>query len=64
MDKIYPYSGRYRATIHMFSVPLTQMHKIKHLASTNICERMGRSKEHAKFERGTVIGYYSCNRSV
>lgn len=66
MKKRYPYRGRYRATINIFSVPLTQMYKIKHLATEsafkNICERMGCFKEHAEFEHSTVIGYYSCNR--
>lgn len=39
------------------------MCKINHVASqsafTNICERMGRSKELTESERGTVIG---CNK--
>ena len=38
------------------------MYKFKHLgiqtASTNICERMGRSQELSEFLRGTVIGCY------
>lgn len=33
-------------------------------AFTNICERMGRSKELTEFERGTVIGCHRCNKSV
>lgn len=30
----------------------------------NICEKMGRSKALAQFERGTVIGCHRCNKSV
>ncbi|CAI9553725.1 unnamed protein product, partial [Staurois parvus] len=33
-------------------------------ASTNICERMGRSQELSEFMRGTVIGCHLCNKSV
>ncbi|CAI9569878.1 unnamed protein product [Staurois parvus] len=33
-------------------------------ASTNICERMGRSQELSKFRHGTVIGCHLCNKSV
>ncbi|CAI9559447.1 unnamed protein product [Staurois parvus] len=33
-------------------------------ASTNICERMGRSQELSEFKRGTVIGYHLCNKSI
>ncbi|CAI9598698.1 unnamed protein product [Staurois parvus] len=33
-------------------------------ASTNICERMGRSQELREFERGTVIGCHLCNKSI
>ncbi|CAI9536264.1 unnamed protein product [Staurois parvus] len=33
-------------------------------ASTNICERMGRSQELSEFKRGTVIGCYLCNKST
>ncbi|CAI9614163.1 unnamed protein product [Staurois parvus] len=44
------------------------MYKIKHLgmqtASTNICERMGRSQELNEFKRGTVIGCHLCNKSI
>ncbi|CAI9573462.1 unnamed protein product [Staurois parvus] len=44
------------------------MYKIKHLgmqtASTNICERMGRSQELSEFKRGTVIGCHLCNKSI
>ncbi len=40
---------------------------MKHLgmqtASTNICERMGRSQELSEFQRGTVIGCHLCNKS-
>ncbi|CAI9606362.1 unnamed protein product [Staurois parvus] len=43
------------------------MYKIKHLgmqtASTNICERMGRSQELSEFKRGTVKSCYLCNKS-
>ncbi|CAI9622142.1 unnamed protein product [Staurois parvus] len=42
--------------------------KIKHLgmqtASTNICERMGRSQELSEFNRGTVIDCHLCNKSI
>ncbi|CAI9574908.1 unnamed protein product [Staurois parvus] len=33
-------------------------------ASTNICERMGRSQELGEFKRGTVIGCHLCNKSI
>ncbi|CAI9583697.1 unnamed protein product [Staurois parvus] len=33
-------------------------------ASTNICERMGRSQELSELKRGTVIGYHLCNKSI
>ncbi|CAI9568591.1 unnamed protein product [Staurois parvus] len=33
-------------------------------ASTNICERMGRSKELSEFKLGTVIGCHLCNKSI
>jgi len=46
------------------SLPWPQVYKSKHLgiqtASTNICERMGRSQELSKLHPGTVIG---CNKS-
>ncbi|CAI9586366.1 unnamed protein product, partial [Staurois parvus] len=32
-------------------------------ASTNICERMGRSQE-LKFKHGTMIGCHLCNKSI
>ncbi len=39
---------------------------MKHLgmqtASSNICERMGRSQELSEFQRGTVIGCHLCNK--
>ncbi|CAI9570322.1 unnamed protein product [Staurois parvus] len=35
-----------------------------HTASTNICERMGRSHELSEFKRGTVIGCHLCNKSI
>ena len=42
------------------SLPWPQVYKFKHLgmqtASTNICERMGRSQELSEVQRGTVIG--------
>ncbi|CAI9565756.1 unnamed protein product [Staurois parvus] len=33
-------------------------------ASTNICERMGRSQELNEFKRGTVIGCHLCKKSI
>ena len=49
------------------SLPCPQVHESKHLgmqtASTNICERMGRSQELSGFQRGTVIGPHLCNKS-
>ncbi|CAI9607827.1 unnamed protein product [Staurois parvus] len=33
-------------------------------ASTNICERMGRSQELSEFKGGTVIGCHLCNKSI
>ncbi|CAI9610709.1 unnamed protein product, partial [Staurois parvus] len=33
-------------------------------ASTNICERMGRSQELSKLKSGTVIGCHLCNKSI
>ncbi|CAI9613443.1 unnamed protein product [Staurois parvus] len=33
-------------------------------ASTNICERMGRSQELSEFKHGTVIGCHLCNKSI
>ncbi|CAI9537273.1 unnamed protein product [Staurois parvus] len=35
-----------------------------HTASTNICERMGRSQELSEFKRDTVIGCHLCNKSI
>ena len=32
-------------------------------ASTNICERMGRSQELSEFQRGAVIGSHLCKKS-
>ncbi|CAI9549891.1 unnamed protein product, partial [Staurois parvus] len=50
------------------SPPWPQVYKIKHLgmqtASTNICERMGRSQELSEFKRGTVKGCHLCNKSI
>ncbi|CAI9575904.1 unnamed protein product [Staurois parvus] len=33
-------------------------------ASTNICERMGRSQELSDSKRGTVIGCHLCNKCI
>ncbi|CAI9538828.1 unnamed protein product [Staurois parvus] len=33
-------------------------------ASTNICERMGRSQELSEFKRDTMIGCHLCNKSI
>ncbi|CAI9610995.1 unnamed protein product [Staurois parvus] len=33
-------------------------------ASTNICERMGCSRELSEFKLGTVIGCHLCNKSI
>ncbi|CAI9532541.1 unnamed protein product [Staurois parvus] len=33
-------------------------------ASTNICERIGRSQELSEFKHGTVIGCHLCNKSI
>ncbi|CAI9559923.1 unnamed protein product [Staurois parvus] len=33
-------------------------------ASTNICERMGRSQELSGFKSGTMIGCQLCNKSI
>ncbi|CAI9605765.1 unnamed protein product, partial [Staurois parvus] len=33
-------------------------------ASTNICERMGRSRMLNEFKHGTVIGCHLCNKSI
>ncbi|CAI9571354.1 unnamed protein product, partial [Staurois parvus] len=33
-------------------------------ASTNICERMGRSQELSECKHGPVIGCYLCNKSI
>ncbi|CAI9596389.1 unnamed protein product, partial [Staurois parvus] len=50
-------------------VPITSMaNKIKHpgmqTASTNICERMGRSQELSKFKHHTMTGFHLCNKSI
>ncbi|CAI9535287.1 unnamed protein product, partial [Staurois parvus] len=49
------------------SPPWPQVYKIKHLdmqtASTNICERMGRSQALSEFS-GSVIGFHLCNKSI
>ncbi|CAI9578527.1 unnamed protein product [Staurois parvus] len=34
------------------------------IASTNICERMGRSQELNEFKHGTMIGCHLCNKSI
>ncbi|CAI9532166.1 unnamed protein product [Staurois parvus] len=33
-------------------------------ASTNICERMGRSQELSEFKHGTVVVCHLCNKSI
>ncbi|CAI9606671.1 unnamed protein product, partial [Staurois parvus] len=33
-------------------------------ASTNICERMGRSQKLSEFKRGTMIDRHLCNKSI
>ncbi|CAI9592479.1 unnamed protein product [Staurois parvus] len=33
-------------------------------ASTNICERIGRSQELSEFKCGTVTGCHLCNKSI
>ncbi|CAI9547703.1 unnamed protein product [Staurois parvus] len=33
-------------------------------ASTNICERMGRSQDFSGFKHGPVIGCHLCNKSI
>ncbi|CAI9587667.1 unnamed protein product [Staurois parvus] len=33
-------------------------------ASTNICERMGRSQELIEFKHGTLLGCHLCNKSI
>ncbi|CAI9579598.1 unnamed protein product [Staurois parvus] len=33
-------------------------------ASTNICERMGRSQELSESKRGPMIGCHLCNKSI
>ncbi|CAI9600074.1 unnamed protein product, partial [Staurois parvus] len=45
-------------------VPITSMATGMQTASTNICERMGRSQELSEFKRGTVIGCQLCNKSI
>ncbi|CAI9567635.1 unnamed protein product, partial [Staurois parvus] len=50
------------------SPPWPQVHIIKPLgmqtASTNICERMGRSQELSDSKRGPVISCHLCNKSI
>ncbi|CAI9547169.1 unnamed protein product, partial [Staurois parvus] len=50
------------------SPPWPQVYTIKHLgmqtASTNICEKMGRSQVLSDFKRGTLIGCHLCNKSI
>ncbi|CAI9585828.1 unnamed protein product, partial [Staurois parvus] len=50
------------------SPPWPQVYKIKYLgmqaASTNICERMGRSQELSEFNHGTMMGCHLCNKSI
>ncbi|CAI9561693.1 unnamed protein product, partial [Staurois parvus] len=45
-------------------VPITSMATGMQTASTNICERMGRSQELSDSKRGTVIGCHLCNKSI
>lgn len=45
----------------MCSVPLPQAHKFKHVAFTNICERLARSKELTESECGAVIQNHCYN---
>ncbi|CAI9610879.1 unnamed protein product [Staurois parvus] len=33
-------------------------------ASTNICERVGRSQELSEFKRGTATGCHLCSKSI
>ncbi|CAI9540596.1 unnamed protein product [Staurois parvus] len=33
-------------------------------ASTDICEKTGRSQELSEFKRGTMIGFHLCNKSI
>ncbi|CAI9532888.1 unnamed protein product [Staurois parvus] len=33
-------------------------------ASTNICERMGRSQELSEFKHSTMLGCHLCNKSI
>ncbi|CAI9569554.1 unnamed protein product, partial [Staurois parvus] len=39
-------------------------HRCIQTASTNICERMGRTHELSELKRGTVIGCHLCNKSI
>ncbi|CAI9624372.1 unnamed protein product, partial [Staurois parvus] len=39
-------------------------HRCVQTASTNICERMGRSQELSEFKHGTMIGCHLCNKSI
>ncbi|CAI9574503.1 unnamed protein product, partial [Staurois parvus] len=55
--------------IQVFQLPpWPQLYKIKPLgmqtASTNICERMGRSQELSEFKPGSVIGCHLCYTSI
>ncbi|CAI9606062.1 unnamed protein product [Staurois parvus] len=45
-------------------VPTTSMVTGMQTASTNICERMGRSQELSEFKRGAVLGCRLCNKSI
>ncbi|CAI9559410.1 unnamed protein product [Staurois parvus] len=40
------------------------MHLGMQTASTNICERMGRSQKLSEFKCNTVIGCHLCNKSI
>ncbi|CAI9566145.1 unnamed protein product, partial [Staurois parvus] len=47
-----------------WSVPIPSMTTGMQTASTNICERMGRSQDLSDSKRGTVIGCHLCNKSI
>ncbi|CAI9567565.1 unnamed protein product, partial [Staurois parvus] len=45
-------------------VPIPSIASGMQTASTNICERMGRSQELSDSKRGPVIGCHLCNKSI
>ncbi|CAI9603277.1 unnamed protein product, partial [Staurois parvus] len=70
---IYIYWQKYQNILHLIhlqfqSPPGPQLYKVKHLgihtASSNICERMGRSQELSEFHCGTMIGCHLCNMAI